>query len=208
MNETALQRVFDKFEGHCHFCGDEIDRDKRGWAQDLRRRWEADHVVMTTKGGSNNPDNFLPACTRCNRLRWGRSGSSLRLVLSIGLVAKAMAYHYQKSDLGETLRAMRVEKRGENWYRRQYLALAGRNLSERDRRRAVATLSRRRARFVHDLTEFEEHVYEKFRARHKKRGNGPKRGPKWNDVLAELSERYRKTGAHPAWLTAADTLGE
>lgn len=46
MHEAALLKVFNKFEGHCHFCGDEIDFDKRGWASDLNRHWEADHVTL------------------------------------------------------------------------------------------------------------------------------------------------------------------
>lgn len=208
MNEAALQKVFLKFKGHCHFCGDVLDFHKRGWAPDLSGRWEADHVIQRTKGGSNNPDNFLPACTRCNRLRWGRSGSSLRLVLSMGLVAKAEAYHYEGSELGKKLRAMRVEQRGKNWYRRMHLALAAKGLSKEDQRRADATLRKRKAKFVIDLAEFEEHVYDRLLARHDKTEDNSKRGPKWNDVLAELLERYRKAGTHTAWLKAEQALGE
>jgi hypothetical protein len=34
-------------------------------------------------------DNYLPACTSCNRLRWGREGEKLRDVLLIGSASTA-----------------------------------------------------------------------------------------------------------------------
>jgi hypothetical protein len=124
MREAALRNVFDKFSGYCHFCGGEIRLHKRGWAADLAGRWKADHVIQRRKGGSNDPHNFLPACTRCNRLRWGRSGSSLRRALFLGLVAKYAAHHYQESTIGAQLRSMRIQRLSENWHRRMQKELA------------------------------------------------------------------------------------
>src|SRR5438270_10634283 len=33
--ERRLLKIFLKTEGHCHFCGDEIEFEKRGWNIDL-----------------------------------------------------------------------------------------------------------------------------------------------------------------------------
>jgi len=35
-----------------------------------------DDVIQRNKGGRVGKDNFLPACTNCNRLPWGRTGQS------------------------------------------------------------------------------------------------------------------------------------
>lgn len=123
MREAALWKIYEKTNGHCHFCGDKIDFEKRGWAANLAGRWEADHVIQLEKGGSNNPDNFLPACTRCNRLRWQRTGPSLRQVLFLGLVARDEAYHRPQSKIGPQLRFIRIERLGENWLRRMRVEL-------------------------------------------------------------------------------------
>jgi 5-methylcytosine-specific restriction endonuclease McrA len=89
MNEANLRGVFDKTTGHCHFCGDEITFEKHGWAADLSGYWELDHVIQRHKGGQRGSDNCLPACTRCNRLRWHRTGAALRELLELGILAAA-----------------------------------------------------------------------------------------------------------------------
>lgn len=86
--EKQAREIFDKTEGHCHFCGDPVEFEKRGWAEDLAGYWEIDHVVQRRKGGSKSAENCLPACTRCNRLRWHRTGEQVRELLLYGLVAR------------------------------------------------------------------------------------------------------------------------
>jgi len=49
--------------------------------------WEVDHVIQKDKGGPKTAGNSLPACTRCNWLRWHRKGDALRELLLLGLVA-------------------------------------------------------------------------------------------------------------------------
>jgi len=87
MNQAQLRAIFNKTAGHCHFCGDEIIFERRGWALDLSGYWEIDHVIQRHKGGGRSPDNCLPACTRCNRLRWHRTGPALRELLELGILA-------------------------------------------------------------------------------------------------------------------------
>lgn len=88
MNERQLRAIWEKTSGHCHFCGDRLDLSRRGHrAGGLDGRWEVDHLVQRAKGGTTDPENCLPACTRCNRLRWHRSGADVRRLLFFGLVA-------------------------------------------------------------------------------------------------------------------------
>ena len=89
-SDAALKVIFDKTAGHCHFCGDPLVLKKYGWKDldDLDGAWELDHVIQKGKSGSENAGNCLPACVRCNRLRWHRPGQDLRELLLLGLVAK------------------------------------------------------------------------------------------------------------------------
>jgi hypothetical protein len=87
MKDATLREIFDKTTGHCHFCGDSIVFEKRGWADKPDGHWEVDHVIQRHKGGPKSRDNCLPACTRCNRWRWHRTGDGLREVLLLGVLA-------------------------------------------------------------------------------------------------------------------------
>lgn len=89
MNNHQLREIWDKTKGHCHFCGDPVEFEKRGWCEgDLSGYWEVDHVIQKDKGGVNSNSNYLPACTRCNRLRWHRTGDKIRELLLLGLIAQ------------------------------------------------------------------------------------------------------------------------
>ena len=76
MRESDLREIFDKTNGHCHFCGDPIEFGNRGWSEKPDGHWEKDHVIQRDKGGAHTSENCLPACTRCNRLRWARPARS------------------------------------------------------------------------------------------------------------------------------------
>lgn len=87
---NKLKAIFEKTDGHCHFCGDSLVLEKYGIKDinDLDGAWEADHVIQQGKGGSKNVENCLPSCVRCNRLRWHRKGDDLRELIFLGLIAK------------------------------------------------------------------------------------------------------------------------
>jgi len=90
MRHAALEAIFSSTSGHCHFCGDSLIFERRGMKkrQPEEGAWEVDHVIQKGKGGKNAEDNYLPACVRCNRLRWHRKGSEIRELLLLGLIAK------------------------------------------------------------------------------------------------------------------------
>lgn len=85
--EFFLHAVFAKTGGRCHFCGARIRFDRRGFSPNPKGHWEVDHVVQRRHGGVDHPDNYLPACTTCNRLRWGYTGPELQHRLFVGYVA-------------------------------------------------------------------------------------------------------------------------
>ena len=55
MNE--LRSIFDKTHGHCHFCGDPLKFDNRGWSSTMDGHWEVDHVIQRHKGGAITTKN-------------------------------------------------------------------------------------------------------------------------------------------------------
>ncbi len=117
MRENQLRQIWDKTKGHCHFCGDSIEFEKRGWHNgDLTGYWEVDHVIQRGKGGIDSVDNYLPACTRCNRLRCHRTGDRIRELLLLGLVAKDEIK--KDTPLGHALRELREKRLRVNQKRR------------------------------------------------------------------------------------------
>jgi len=85
-----LKKIFERTTGHCHFCGDILIFGKYGYKDinDLDGAWESDHVIQKAKGGNKNEENCLPACVRCNRLRWHYKGDQLRELIFLGIIAK------------------------------------------------------------------------------------------------------------------------
>ena len=50
------QKVFEKFNGHCAYCGDELEL----------KKMHVDHILARLRGGENNYSNYNPACISCN----------------------------------------------------------------------------------------------------------------------------------------------
>jgi 5-methylcytosine-specific restriction endonuclease McrA len=82
LTRQGRRAVFDKTQGHCHFCGDKLV-----FKHYEQSAWELDHVIQKKKGGASSPDNYLPACGKCNHLRWHRTGKDLRRLILLGLTA-------------------------------------------------------------------------------------------------------------------------
>ncbi len=88
--KTILEKIFERTGGCCHFCGDPVVFKKYGMKSidDTDGVWEADHINQKAKGGKKDQDNCLPACYKCNRLRWHRKGDDIRELIYLGLIAK------------------------------------------------------------------------------------------------------------------------
>ena len=117
MSIGGLRAIFNKTSGHCHFCGDAITFENRGWSENPDGHWEVDHVIQRDKGGAKSADNCLPACMRCNRLRWHRTGDSIRDILLLGIIARKEIKH--RSPMGRELVRLRAERLAENKMRRR-----------------------------------------------------------------------------------------
>lgn len=109
--ERGLLKVFIKTNGHCHFCGDELDFESRRRSQHPNA-WERDHFVAKRRGGADSADNLLPACWQCNQLRWARTGRGIRKRLVAGMLAI-------KNRKIAKLLAPLIEKRDEDLQRRR-----------------------------------------------------------------------------------------
>ena len=120
MTTKKLRQIFDRTNGHCHFCGDKLVFEKYGLRKDENETWEADHIIQKGKGGSHNPDNRLSACYRCNRLRWNRKGKNIRNLLLLGLIAKDEIEH--KSELGKAIVKLKNKRQNANKKRRRNLS--------------------------------------------------------------------------------------
>jgi 5-methylcytosine-specific restriction endonuclease McrA len=118
-SETQLREIFSRTFGHCHFCGDKLKLPLYGSrnSEDVRGAWEVDHVNQRAKGGAKSADNCLPACIRCNRLRWHRKGSQIRELILFGLIAKDEIK--KKSELGKLLNKLKQSRLTRNKQRRR-----------------------------------------------------------------------------------------
>ena len=87
-SDAQLTKIFGKTQGHCHFCGDALVLAKYAISDDSAGAWEIDHVIQKGKGGTRDTSNCLPACIRCNRLRWHRTGDEMRDLLLCVLIAR------------------------------------------------------------------------------------------------------------------------
>lgn len=119
LSQKSLAHIFQKTDGHCHFCGDLVVFEKYGVkdVQDTQGAWEADHVRQKGKGGSKNAENCLPACYRCNRLRWHRKGEDIRELLFLGLIAKDQIK--KGNDVGKELIDLKKKRLQDNTKRRR-----------------------------------------------------------------------------------------
>lgn len=55
-----LHNAFKRQCGMCFYCGCRVGRE-------AETRWEADHFIPVSRGGTNDPSNIVIACMPCNR---------------------------------------------------------------------------------------------------------------------------------------------
>jgi len=76
---TAAERlqVLAKTSGRCHICGGKVEDE----------RWQADHVIAHSAGGTHEVDNYLPAHSTCNNYRWDYLPEEFQYILKLGVWA-------------------------------------------------------------------------------------------------------------------------
>jgi len=77
---TVAERlqVFAKTSGRCHICGGKV----------VGERWQADHVIAHSAGGTHDVDNYLPAHSTCNNYRWDYLPEEFQYILKLGVWAR------------------------------------------------------------------------------------------------------------------------
>lgn len=55
-----VEQRIDQQEARCHYCGEELDFDGPN-------KWQVDHFIPLSRGGSNWASNIVIACAGCNR---------------------------------------------------------------------------------------------------------------------------------------------
>ncbi len=59
MNKQTRLKVFEKYDGYCAYCGNELELNKM----------QVDHIKPRRTGGTNDIDNLHPSCARCNHYK-------------------------------------------------------------------------------------------------------------------------------------------
>lgn len=78
LTKSERAEVLAKTGGHCHICGGDIGTE----------RWQADHVLAYSGGGSHRLENYLPAHAVCNNYRWDYLPEEFQLVMKLGIFVK------------------------------------------------------------------------------------------------------------------------
>ena len=74
------QKVYDKYNGHCAYCGKAIK------IKDM----QVDHILPKRNGGTNDIDNLNPSCRLCNHYKRAADIETFRNGLLGGLIKRLM----------------------------------------------------------------------------------------------------------------------
>lgn len=116
LTKAERQEVYDKYDGHCAYCGCELE------LKDM----QVDHLEPLFGGGMDAVDNYMPACRMCNHYKSvyvledfrGQLGKLIarltervyifRLALMYGLIkitGEPVEFYFEKVDNGKTTKA-------------------------------------------------------------------------------------------------------
>ena len=71
MAKSERQAVYDKFNGHCAYCGKQIEY----------KDMQVDHITPKRRGGADDLSNYNPSCRRCNHYKRATSIERFRELL-------------------------------------------------------------------------------------------------------------------------------
>lgn len=60
MNKAIRKKVYQKYDGHCAYCGRLLE---------TIEQMQVDHIVPKCLGGANTIDNLNPSCRMCNHYK-------------------------------------------------------------------------------------------------------------------------------------------
>lgn len=71
LTKSERQEVYEKYDGHCAYCGKELD------FKDM----QVDHKIPLRLGGADDMSNYMPACRQCNHYKRGNDLEGFRLMI-------------------------------------------------------------------------------------------------------------------------------
>lgn len=71
LTKKERQQVYEKYNGHCAYCGKELD------IKDM----QVDHMIPLRLGGADDMTNYMPACRQCNHYKRGNSLEGFRTMI-------------------------------------------------------------------------------------------------------------------------------
>jgi 5-methylcytosine-specific restriction endonuclease McrA len=77
--------IFDKSGGRCWYCGKDLEPMQRLSANNYKipsNTYVMDHVVPKINGGTDEPENLVPACWTCNGIKRTLSLEEFRDVMT------------------------------------------------------------------------------------------------------------------------------
>ena len=74
------QKVYDKYNGHCAYCGKAISI----------KEMQVDHILSKRNGGTNDIDNLNPSCRLCNHYKRAAGIETFRNDLLDELIKRLM----------------------------------------------------------------------------------------------------------------------
>ena len=109
ISEEKKKAVYNKTDGHCHICGENM----------TYRKMTVDHLVSRHHGGDDSLGNLLPAHGKCNRTKWtGRLDRWIQ-ILNYGIFGFELikSKHKLSLEIIELIkkREMRNRKKMENF---------------------------------------------------------------------------------------------
>ena len=79
-SEEKLNKIFDKTDGRCRFCGKQLSWSNYG-QRGRRGAWAVDHSIPPANGGSDHLNNLYATCYACNEEKSNTRGSSYKAKL-------------------------------------------------------------------------------------------------------------------------------
>lgn len=103
MSKNKKSAVYRKTNGHCAYCGEWLDPFSP---------WTVDHVLTRIRGGTNNLDNLVLSCKRCNSAKCDRTDEEFKVYMNdriIGHLKAAMELmdRFERSNKHEFFTAIR-----------------------------------------------------------------------------------------------------
>lgn len=79
MEKIDRQAVYNKYDGHCAYCGCKLESIK-----DM----QVDHILPQRRDGTNDLDNLNPSCRLCNHYKRGNDLETFRTFSLGGLIER------------------------------------------------------------------------------------------------------------------------